>query len=341
MSNKKVIDIANIQLNNDIDTRQKIFKFYNSYETCKAIKKCMLDDHVDECDGKIIKAHSISKKNGLSRISVRNKNGVEVVGKFQKGNTTTLTPIEQEYIERYMPIESASTFLGLCSKHDNNLFKKIDQSEKVEITDETVYEYTLRNAIYSRYHRMSNRICADKRRVKFNYKVHDQLYYNILIREKALEKDVNYLLSDGTNNKNKLFYKIYEIDGNLNIAGNFYEYGDKAVLYTMLIPDYYKSYIIMACTKNNLIFDVDKTFDFYTYKDNEELYLSLSELLLQSTNIKHFFFNHDKWLKIPKEQQETFTDWIYLNDLDRFLNVNTRGDIMDLPNFVRAMIDFN
>lgn len=317
-----VIDIKDIQLNNDIDTRQKIFKFYNNYETCKAIKKCMLDGYNDDCDGKIIKAHSISKRNGLGMISVRNKNGVEVVGQFQKGNTVTLEPFEQYYIERYVPVESASIFLGLCSKHDNDLFKTIDQSETILITDESVYEYTLRNAIYSWYDRMSNRVCADKKRKKFKHRIHDQLYYRILEREKALEKDVVYLMDNYANKENKLFYKAYEIEGNINIAGNFYEFDGTSILYTMLIPDFNKSYILIVSTRNNNILESDKFFRFYNYNDKEYLYASISELLLQTSTIKHFFFNHKKWLSIPKEQQEHFTKWIYLNELDRSYNIN-------------------
>ncbi|WP_044567269.1 hypothetical protein [Anaerococcus provencensis] len=339
MSKKDVMDIGNIQLNNDIDTRQKIFKFYNSYETCKAIKKCMLDGYTDKCDGKIIKAHSISKKNGLSRISARNKNGVEVVGQFKKGNTTTLNPYEQNYIEQYVPIESASTFNGLCKKHDNDLFKLIDESENIVINDKTVYEYVLRCSIYYWYERMSNRICADKRRKKFNHRIFDKLYFNIMNSENALERDVKYLISNINNVRNKIYYKAYEINGNLNIAGNFFEYDGTTVMYTILIPNIYKSYVLMACIRDNNFFEVDKNFRFFNSKDTEEFQLALSELLLQSTTIKHYYFNHDKWVNIGKEKQESILNWIYLDDIDKSIDMNNRNRIMNMPNFVKFMID--
>ncbi|MBM0046682.1 hypothetical protein JNO63_06215 [Anaerococcus sp. mt242] len=339
MNKKTVLDIENIQLNHDIDTRQKIFKFYNNYETCRAIKRCMLEDETDKCSGKIIKAHSVSKKNGLSRISSFNKRGIEVVGRFKKGNTTTLSPFEQNYIEQYIPVESASIFTGLCKKHDNDLFKVIDESENIVINDKTVYEYVLRCSIYYWYERMSNRICADKRRRKFSHKIFDKLFFDIMDTENALEREVNYLISNIENVKNKLHYKTYEIDGNLNIAGNFYEHDGSTIMYTILIPDAYKSYVLMACTKNNNFLEVDKNFRFFNLKDKEEFQLALTELLLHSTTIKHYFFNHNKWNSISKEKQESVLEWIYLDDIDKSTNVNTRDKIMKMPNFVKYMID--
>lgn len=339
MSKREVIDISNIQLNNDIDTRQKIFKSYNSYETCRSVKTCMVENLVGGCEGNIINAHSVSKKNGLSRISSLRESGLELVGKFKKSNTTTLNPLEQEYIEEYVSIESASTFYGLCRKHDNNLFKTIDESKTIKINYTTVYEYTLRNAIYNWYSRMSNRICADKKRKKFNHKVHDRLYYEILSREKVLENEVHYILNNYNNIENRIWYKVDEIDGNLNIAGNFYEYNGETVIYTTLIPDKKKSYILVSGTKDNNILDIDKAINFYTYENKEDLYVSLSELLLQATSINDYFFNHKKWNSLPGKLKEDITNWLYLEDLDKSFNVNARYNIMNIPNFVGAMID--
>lgn len=73
----------------------------------------------NECDGKSIRSHSISK----SALRLLSKNGH--VGNIQV-NLNMFSDDPEPGYER-TGIRSASTFPGFCSKHDNEIFKDLDE----------------------------------------------------------------------------------------------------------------------------------------------------------------------------------------------------------------------
>ena len=75
------------------------------------------------CDGKIIKAHTIQRNGGLSRIA---RNGhvytlINYRGMFEESKWSP------EGGPKLVGIRDASTFTGFCSKHDNSLFAPLEK----------------------------------------------------------------------------------------------------------------------------------------------------------------------------------------------------------------------
>ena len=92
--------------------------FYQSLKKGKNSGRCLHINSGIECD-KIIKAHSIQKKQSLEVIAENGKI-------YQLGHRPNLSN-GQAYFEKE-GINRVSTFRGFCKKHDNEIFTPIDNS---------------------------------------------------------------------------------------------------------------------------------------------------------------------------------------------------------------------
>ncbi len=101
---------------------EKLGEFYRIQKS--KYERCLFPEH--DCSEKPIRAHSIQKNGGLSKIA---ENG-HVVGINMKIENKSPKSRFQS-----MGINEASTFSGLCSKHDNELFKPIDDCE-IDLDDQ-------------------------------------------------------------------------------------------------------------------------------------------------------------------------------------------------------------
>lgn len=99
--------------------------------------------NINECDGGIIDAHSIQKRNNkLSRISQK-----EQVYFFTNNHINTQKTIE------LIPIAKASTFRGFCKKHDEKIFQPIEKNNAFNESVEHCFLHSYRSFAYS-YHRL-------------------------------------------------------------------------------------------------------------------------------------------------------------------------------------------
>lgn len=74
-----------------------------------------------ECDGQIVKSHTVSKSGSLNRIA---RNG-HVYSRVRNLHVTEMNTIMNEPV--LVGVNRASTFTGFCSKHDNNIFSPLEK----------------------------------------------------------------------------------------------------------------------------------------------------------------------------------------------------------------------
>lgn len=323
----------------------ELFKIYRDYEGLKKLKTCIFCDKQKKSNGIIIKAHSISKNKVLRNISNK-KNGTYIVGKFKKTNTKNPNPLEQKIDAVYEPINSASTFTGLCKYHDNILFKEIDNDPYETGSYKNIFQYTLRNCIYQFYDRSSNLIGANLR----NRLISSQGYHkigniNIIIEgisnqldaiEKDLIKLINYSLNGDIHNK--ILYKIFKFKTDINIAGNIRFIYYKDVFYFTFIPGKQNSFVLVSCLRKDNIFEMNYFFDYISSLSNQYFELFLSDLLLSATSIRHYFFNYTKYNELDVNKQALIKTWLDYENFESPLGRFNRYKILgDVPNFFRRM----
>lgn len=77
------------------------------------------ENEKQDCDGPIVKAHSVSRSSALLRIA-------------EQGHVVSTNPnfrkrvLKNEYVEEAIGVNQASTFSGFCSYHDSSIFKEVD-----------------------------------------------------------------------------------------------------------------------------------------------------------------------------------------------------------------------
>ncbi len=117
-----------------------IFDINNYLETIKRNRntgRCLHYDSDEECK-EIINAHSIQRALSLSTIAC-DGHVCRITADFG-----TLKKNKGKLTCQKIGINKASTFLGFCKKHDNEIFKKIDNSPLVP-TDEQIFLYGYRS----------------------------------------------------------------------------------------------------------------------------------------------------------------------------------------------------
>lgn len=98
---------------------------------------CLHPNAPDTCEGKIIKAHTIQKSGGLTRIA---RDGHVYAGKADLG---TLKKTGGVIPFALIGVNEASTFTGFCARHDTELFRPIE-TEGFVASQEQLFLYSYR-----------------------------------------------------------------------------------------------------------------------------------------------------------------------------------------------------
>lgn len=318
-----------------------LYNVFRKYLGLTEIKKCVMEDFDDKCVSKIIKAHSISKSKGLREISTKVKNKI-VVGRFIRKDLYDPIPLNQNIDVVYQDIKSASVFTGLCKYHDNILFRHIDKDPFNFNSEYNIFEYTLRNCVYSYYDRLSNLEGVVSRKKILYSKKHidltgtNDIYKSILSDKEALENDLNIFKSYLLNNEieNKLLYKLYIYNNNINITGNLRVIHNSEVFYITIIPSNKKSYILVSSLKGRNIFEKNHFFEYLRSFNQTNFELYLSRELLKVGSIRNYFFNYDVYTSLDDDTRRNIHRFLNYKHMDKFLGYDIP---MDCPNFIELM----
>lgn len=319
----------------------------DNYQRLKKFKICCINKSVDNCSNKIIRAHSISKSAILKNIST-DVNGKQVLGYFKKTKPMEIYPLFQRIREKYIDINSALTFTGLCKFHDNDLFENIDKNPFDFDNPEILFEYTLRTCIYSYYNRLSNEKGIDES-MNFLKTKHFDLSHienppaNTIISEKnIIYKDLEKLCNNLSSKDrfNNILYKIIPYDGNINIAGCLYNVYNDEVHYITILPGIKNSYIIISATREDDILQKNGFFQRIRTIDKNEFEIFLSKKLLQATEINSYVFNYDKFQSLDEFTKNKMYSWLDFENMDKIYDKSTRYKLLgEIPNFIQTMLD--
>ena len=319
----------------------------DNYLRLKTLKVCSIDKFADNCSGPIIKAHSISKSSVLKNISY-DINGKQVLGYFKKTNPLESIPLFNRIREKYIDINSALTFTGMCKFHDNFLFKNIDKDPFNFNNPQIFFEYTLRNCIYSYYNRLSNEKGVYKSHKFLESKLFDSslienLPFNSIVLEKnIILKDLEKLCNNIYSEKNHkdILYKLIKYEGNINIAGCLYLTNKEEAFYITILPGIENSYIIISAVKGDNVFQKNSFFQFIRSLDKNNLEIFLSELLLQATRINSYVFNYNKFQSLDESTKSKIYNWLDYENMDNIYDNSVRYDALgDAPNIIQLMLD--
>ncbi|MCE8021281.1 SEC-C domain-containing protein [Halomonas sp. MCCC 1A11036] len=121
----------------------------------KSKKICSVENlYPDECSGKIINAHTISKSGSLKEIS---ENG-HVMG--TKPSLAGLIKSDGKLALEKVGINKASTFTGFCSAHDKNIFSPLED-EKITLSDKQLFLLAYRGFCRELFHKEQNKETAN------------------------------------------------------------------------------------------------------------------------------------------------------------------------------------
>lgn len=301
----------------------------------------------NKCVSKIIKAHSVSRSKVLKEISSKINDNI-IVGNFYRKNLYDPIPINQNIDVIYQDIRSASIFTGLCKYHDNALFNHIDKDPFNFNSEVNIFEYTLRNCIYSYYDKVSNlhgvilrkKIFAENSNADLTGT--DDVYKSILKDKLALENDLNTFKVYLSNNdiSNKILYKLYCYEGNINIAGNIKIIDKSNIYYITFVPNKHKSYILISSLKGKHIFEKNDFFEYLRSLTLQEFEIFLSKQLLKVGSIRYYFFNYDVYKNLDQHIQREIYIWLNLTHMYRFLGYDSYYEYSDCPNFINLMTRF-
>ena len=284
------------------------------------IKQC-LHPNPEECDEKIIKAHSIQNNRILKRIST---NG-EVYMPLSKNNLPFVT------IDRYGR-KVASVFTGFCKKHDKILFQPIED-RKFTKTEEQTFLYTYRTFAYEYHRKLEVNNFLEIMSQKTNHRHDNQLGFELAIKDFLLDKkEFDNLIQ----NKcfNFLINRVWEFEGEVKFAGScFYspkkDFEGKRIqnaenvneplshVFLTVFPQEGKTYAIISWLKKDELLFKSYGFSLDKLNNNERRNFISNELLRSGENIA---INPESWDSLSKEKKELF-----LQQLDPFLEVLIGG----------------
>lgn len=340
-------DRANKFITDDKSIMKELNKIFDNCQRLKQYKICSINKFVDNCSNKIIKAHSISKSAVLKNIAT-DINGKQVLGYFKKTKPIETYQLFNMIREKYIDINSALTFTGLCKFHDNTLFENIDKNPYDLSNPQILFEYTLRNCIYCYYNRLSNTKGIDESLKFLKSKQFDLSHIenppaNTIVSEKNiiykdLEKLCNNLYSK--DRFNIILYKIIPYAGNINIAGCLYNIYNDEASYITILPGIEKSYIIISTIKDENELQKNSFFQFAQLTDIYEFELFLSEKLLQATEINSYVFDYERFQSLDNSTKNKIYNWLDFENSDKinedFIRYEALGEV---PNFIQVMLD--
>lgn len=100
-------------------------------------KSYCLHPNTSECSGSIVKAHSVQKSGGLKELSERSHVYSFFDTRIRQAIKNTSPAIHE------VGINNASTFTGFCSKHDSEIFRKIE-FDNFTVDQEAAFLYCYR-----------------------------------------------------------------------------------------------------------------------------------------------------------------------------------------------------
>ncbi len=341
------VDGSNKFITDDKSIMNELNEIFDNCQRLKKYKICSINKLVDDCSNKIIKAHSISKSAVLKNIAT-NINGKQVLGYFKKTKPIVGLPLFNRIREKYIDINSGLTFTGLCKFHDNILFENIDKNPFDLNNPQILFEYTLRNCIYSYYNRLSNAIGIDKslkylKSKNFDLSLIKNPPANTIVSEKNiifkdLEKLCNNLYSK--DKFNNILYEIIQYKGNINIAGCLYiTYKDEAC-YLTILPGIKMSFVIISAIKDDNEKTKNSLFHQISSISIDDIEILISERLLQATQINSYVFNYDKFQSLDESTKNEIYDWLDFENNDKIYQENIRYEVLSkIPNFIQIMLD--
>lgn len=136
--------------------------------------RCLHPKAPDECEGKIIKAHTIQRSGGLTRIA---RDGHVYGGKADLG---VLKKSDGVIPFALIGINEASTFTGFCSRHDTELFRPIE-TEPFTASQEQLLLYGYRPICRELYTKLQLQRGEEKRSTyDRGLPLHQQIQYQFL-----------------------------------------------------------------------------------------------------------------------------------------------------------------
>lgn len=138
-------------VNNDDDIR----KIFGKHKGTSKVRKCFYEN--DSCDGKIIKAHSLSKSATLELIKSATLSGDQVL------QLSDIQIIENQVIlePRLKGWQNqASIFTGFCEKHDKEIFNSIENGNEFNGSPEQNFAHSYRSFAVSYHNALENQNLA-------------------------------------------------------------------------------------------------------------------------------------------------------------------------------------
>lgn len=125
----------------DREKQKKVDHWDSAKEFRKTFSKkycCVPDELRSECEGGIIKAHTVTKSSSLKSIAKNGKvYGLKITLDNIRKHKGKLQP-------ELIGINQASIFTGFCKKHDNDLFSIIEK-QSFELSQEAVFKLAYRS----------------------------------------------------------------------------------------------------------------------------------------------------------------------------------------------------
>ena len=102
------------------------------------------DANPDTCSGRIVRAHTVQRRGGLSAIA---ENG-HVISAMSAAQD--IFKHDGEFVPREVGIRGASTFMGFCNLHDTVLFQPVERGS-VSLTPENCFLLSFRAIAYEHF----------------------------------------------------------------------------------------------------------------------------------------------------------------------------------------------
>lgn len=176
------LHIGKNHLNDINDKERRILKSNDEREAAKLVspknKRCMFYG----CNSTPIKSHTVPKSFLNNKFSEENSKGVKVVFwsnlKDIVSNTLDESKLGQSLYET--PTNQAGVLPLFCSKHDNQLFSKIEDKNQNVTVEQYIFLMSYRSFIYNFYKEFSVRNGSLSGKINFDSQFHQVINQNII-----------------------------------------------------------------------------------------------------------------------------------------------------------------
>ncbi|MEZ4984531.1 MAG: hypothetical protein R2795_05775 [Saprospiraceae bacterium] len=313
----------------------KIFQDFRnalrSFERDGRTKDCFHFNH-DECNGKIIKAHSL-QRNGVLSIIEEEVDGNMVVYCFQRMKKN---PFGQYEGFEKIGKGNASTFFGFCGKHDTDIFVPIENNE-IDMSNNQHKFLLCYRAVAKEYHRKVEQVKSYKNNSLLNRpELKNQQESGIQGSQTAVDEleehktSLNEMLKN--NDFDKLRYFSHTYDYTIPIAcssittpkfhldNSIFNFSDDPdvkyeSIYLTVIPTMTKTHILYACLPSDE--KSMKFLDDLETLEEEQIGEITSSILVN--DIENTFISPRIYDSLTEEEQTHLIQSIELSDEVRFM----------------------